>query len=122
MSPARKHIGEIIREKRLAKGLTLRKFAALLDVSPTYVSLFEQGDAPPPTDERLRQIAKVLGEDPDELIAMAGRVPEGFSKAVQQNPQEMATFLREVSGLTAEQIAKLTQQARRLKSQQHKDP
>jgi HTH-type transcriptional regulator, competence development regulator len=122
MAPRRKHIGELIREKRLAKQITLRRFAEMLNVSPTYVSQFEQGEGSPLAPARLAEIAKLLGENPDELIALAGRVPNDISEMIagdlKKNPQEMATFLREASGLTPEQLKKLTDQARKMKGQQ----
>ncbi len=122
MAPRRKHLGEIIREKRVQKGITLRRFAEMLGVSPTYVSQFELGEGTPPTAARLQEIAKILGEDADALIAMAGRVPDDISQIIRENPQQMATFLREASGLTPEQLSKLTEQARRLKAKQQKEP
>ena len=121
MAPRRKHLGEIIREKRVEKEITLRRFAEMLGVSPTYVSQCEQGEGSPPTAARLLEIAKILGEDADALIAMAGRVPEDLSDIIRENPKEMATFLREASGLTPEQLSKLTEQARRLKAIQKKE-
>ncbi|MEI6539139.1 MAG: helix-turn-helix transcriptional regulator [Planctomycetota bacterium] len=44
--------GQWLREKRVAKGYTLRKFAELVGVSPTDLSHVEQGAADPRTAER----------------------------------------------------------------------
>lgn len=115
-----KHFGQLIREKRVAKGYSLRKFAALVEVSPTYLSQVEQGQVTPPTADRVKRMAEVLGENPDGLIALAGRVPEDLPKIIREQPQEMATFLREASGLTAEQLKQLTEEARRLKGEDSK--
>ncbi|MGE3776318.1 MAG: helix-turn-helix domain-containing protein, partial [Pirellulaceae bacterium] len=43
MAGSRKSFGTYLREKRVAKGYSLRKFAELVDVSPTYLSQVEQG-------------------------------------------------------------------------------
>ncbi len=48
-----KTFGESLRERRLAKGYSLRKFAELVGVSPTYLSQVEQGNVVPPTAERV---------------------------------------------------------------------
>jgi transcriptional regulator with XRE-family HTH domain len=114
-----KHFGELLREKRLAKKYSLRKFAELVEVSPTYLSLVEQGKVErPPTAERVQKMAEILGENPDGFMALAGRLPQDLPKIIQEKPQEMATFLRTASGLTAEQIRRLTDQARRFKTKE----
>ena len=106
----------VLQKKRLAKGYSLRKFAELIGVSPTYLSQVENGKVDtPPTVERVRKMAEVLGENPDEFIALAGRVPEDLPGIIREQPREMATFLREASGLTADQLRKLTARARKFK-------
>lgn len=110
------HFGQVLREARLAAGISLRKFAGLVGLSPTYVSQVEQGKVNTlPTVERVRKMAKVLSADAEQWIALAGRLPEDLPPIIQKQPQEMATFLREASGLSAEQLRELTEQARKLK-------
>ena len=105
MSKKQPAFGELIREKRLAKGHSLRKFAELIDVSPTYLSLVEQGKVEsPPTAERVRRMAEVLGENPDELMSLAGRMPEDLRGIIQSEPEEMPQLLRAAKGLTADQL------------------
>ena len=115
MRKKRKVFGQMLREKRLAKGLSLRAFARLVDVSPTYVSQVEQDNVDPPTAERVRRMAELLGENPDEWIALAGRVPEDLPEMIQKRPTALPDLVREASGLTAEQIRQLTEQAKRIK-------
>lgn len=107
--------GQLLRERRLAKGFSLRKFAKLADISPTYLSQVEQGNIDPPTTERVTRIAELLEENADEWIALAGRVPDDLPGIIQKQPTKMPELLREANGLTAEQLQKLTQQARKLK-------
>ncbi len=84
-------------------------------LSATYLSQVEQGNCDPPTAERVRRMAEILGENADELTALAGRVPDDLPRILQKQPARLAAFLREVSDLTADQIQVLTEQARRLK-------
>lgn len=109
--------GRLLRDKRVEKGFSLRKFAELVGVSPTYLSQVEQGNAQPPTADRVKRMAELLGDNPDEWIALAGRVPGDLSRIIQEQPTEMPELLREASGLTAEQLRKLTEQAKKLKKQ-----
>lgn len=114
MSPRKKSFGELLREKRMAKEITLRRFAEKLDLSPTYISQIEQGNFDPPPHERVRQMAILLGEDPDELLAAAGRMAEDVAEIVDKKPIAIAGFLREARGLTPEQLQRLTEQARKM--------
>jgi transcriptional regulator with XRE-family HTH domain len=110
-----KTFGQALREKRIEKGHSLRKFAELVGVSPTYLSQVEQGNVDPPTAERVRRMAELLGEKPDEWIALAGRVPEDLPGIIQNQPTEIPELLREASGLTAEQLRKVREHVRKLK-------
>jgi len=120
MSKKQPAFGEFIREKRLAKGYSLRKFAELIDVSPTYLSLVEQGKVEsPPTAERVRRMAEVLGENPDELMSLAGRMPEDLPGIIRSEPEEMPELLRAAMGLTADQLKALAKHAKKLQKEGH---
>jgi transcriptional regulator with XRE-family HTH domain len=107
MSKKQPAFGELIREKRLAKGHSLRKFAELIDVSPTYLSLVEQGKVEsPPTAERVR------------LMSLAGRMPEDLRGIIQSEPEEMPQLLRAAKGLTADQLKALSAQAKKMQKEE----
>jgi transcriptional regulator with XRE-family HTH domain len=103
------------------KGYTLRKFAELMDLSPTYVSQVEQDNVDPPTAERVKKMAELLDANPDEWIALAGRVPEDLAGIIQKQPTAFPELLREASGLTADQLRELQEQARKLKERGKSD-
>jgi hypothetical protein len=77
----------------------------------------EQSNVSPPTPERIKQMAELLGANSDEWIALAGRVPADLEAIIHEEPTEFPELLREASGMTAEQIRKLRETARRLKRQ-----
>jgi DNA-binding XRE family transcriptional regulator len=112
--------GPTLRDARIAKGYSLRKFADLVGVSPTYLSQVEQGNVNPPTAERVQKMAEILGANADELIALAGRVPGDLPKIIQKQPTHMPELLREAKGLSAEQLQALIGQARKLKERDEK--
>lgn len=119
MPPKRKTFGQVLREKRLAKGYSLRKFAELIDVSPTYLSLVEQGKVErPPTAERVRRMAELLDEDVDEFIALAGRVPEDLPDIIRSEPGLMPDLLRGAKGLSKKQLEEVLEQMRRMKDKE----
>lgn len=106
--------GSRLREKRIAKKFSLRKFAELVGISPTYLSQVEQSNVDPPTAERVQRMAELLEENPDELIALAGRVADDLP-AIIQAKTEVPDLLRAVRGLSAEQLRRLRESAEEMK-------
>ncbi len=115
MANTAKPFGQMLRAKRLKKDLSLRKFAELVGLSPTYLSQVEQDKVVrPPTAERVKKMAEVLGENPDRWIASAGRMPDDLTAIIQRTPEAMPDLIRAASGLTDEQIRALAKRARRM--------
>lgn len=118
MTAPKPKFGPFIRDRRTAKGYSLRRFAELVGVSPTYLSHVEQGKVDsPPTADRIQKMAELLGESADELIAMAGRVPEDLPKIIQSQPEAMPALLRAVKNLTPDQIRRLQEQAEKMENE-----
>lgn len=117
MSDTTKPFGQMLREKRIEKGFSLRKFAELSGVSPTYLSQVEQGKVvKPPTAERVKKMAELLDEIPDQWIALAGRVADEWSGIIKNEPKEIPNLLRAVDGLNAEQLRDLSERAKKMKN------
>ena len=111
-----KPFGQVLREARIARGHSLRKFAQMVEISPTYLSLVEQNKTErPPTADRVKKMADLLGANSDEWIALAGRVPEDIPEIIQEQPSEMSELLRAARGLSAEELRKITEQVKKLK-------
>lgn len=117
MTKKKATFGQFLRERRMAKKFSLRKFAEQVGISPTYLSQVEQDNVMPPTADRVKRMAELLGENPDEWIGLAGRVPEDLPGIIQQQPTEMPELLREASGLSADQLRQLREQIRKLKGE-----
>ena len=70
-----KTFGEYLREKRLEKGVNLRKLAADIEIAPAYLSDIENDHRYPPEKDLLYRIAEALHFDEDEknmLFDLAG--------------------------------------------------
>jgi HTH-type transcriptional regulator, competence development regulator len=115
MMAGRKNFGALVRREREAKEIGLREMAKKIGVSPTYLSKVERDEFPPPAEDKVRKIAEIIGYDPDELLALAGRVASELTDIIRQRPREMADFLRAARGLTADDIARLARQAQKAK-------
>jgi HTH-type transcriptional regulator, competence development regulator len=114
-----KRFGEVLREKRMEKKLSLRKFAQMVGISPTYLSQVEQMNVDPPTADRVKRMAEILGENEDELNALAGRVAEELPEIINEEPTEVPDLLRAVRGMTAEQLRRLREAAQKMKEDEN---
>jgi transcriptional regulator with XRE-family HTH domain len=107
--------GALVRREREAKEIGLREMAKLIGISPTYLSKVERNELPPPAEERVRRIAEIIGQDADELLALAGRVASDLSEIIKQLPRETAALLRTTKGLPPKAVTRLARQAQKAK-------
>lgn len=103
----RQSFGEFLRRHREQQNITLRKFAGLVGMSPTYLSKVERDEMPPPSEEKIRAISKVLNLDPDELLARAGRVAADLEAIIQERPKQLAVLLRSQRALTTSELDRI---------------
>jgi transcriptional regulator with XRE-family HTH domain len=118
MGSGDRSFGMTVRRLREGRKFGLRKFAQTVGMSPTYLSKVERGEFKPPTEENVRAIAKALGQDADELLALAGRVASDLTDIIQRRPREMASFVRAANGLSAEDMQRLAEEARRRRTRE----
>jgi transcriptional regulator with XRE-family HTH domain len=115
MQDKRGKFGEFIRREREAREIGLREMAKMIGVSPTYLSKVERDEFPPPAEDKVRAIAKIIGSDIDELLAKAGRVSSDITDIIKRRPVELAALLRTTKGLTADEVQRLARQAQKAK-------
>jgi transcriptional regulator with XRE-family HTH domain len=114
-----KTFGQFLRKKRVEKGFSLRKFAELVGISPTYLSQVEQDNVDPPTADRVKRMAELLLENVDQWTALAGRLSEDLPEIIRESPTAVPDLLRAVRGLTADQLRKLREDAERMQKEGH---
>lgn len=94
-------LGTFIRQKRTAAGIGLREFARQIGKSAPFLTQLELDDDPPPaSEETLLAIAKVLGENSDELFARANKLPKALAP---ESAIEVALYRRMKEMTPAEQ-------------------
>ena len=75
---------------------SVRKVAQGMGVEPAYLSKIERDLAAPPSEAAIRRLAEELEEDPDLLLAMAGKVSSDLQRIILQRPQLFADLLRQL--------------------------
>jgi transcriptional regulator with XRE-family HTH domain len=86
--------GPCIREKREARAMSLRGLARLIEVEPAYLSKMEREIFPLPSEALIVKIAGYLGEDPDRLLALAGKMPSDVKEMIIQSQGQLAKKVR----------------------------
>ena len=93
--------GEYIKNTRQAKaetsqGFSLRKVAAAIEVEPSFLSKVERNLVGPPSEAKVIALAYYLEEDPDVLLAMAGKVSSDLQDIIRKRPKLFADLIRQL--------------------------
>ena len=91
--PLNKSCGEVIREARVARGLSLRELARRIDITPSYLSDIEN-DRRVPAEEILRALSRELELDFDDLMARSGRLGSDAVRYMSRMPAAGVLFRR----------------------------
>ncbi len=102
------------REQKAADdaAFSLRQVAAAVDIEPSYLSKIERGIEPPPGEETIKDLAKVLGQDPDVLLAMAGKISSDLQSIICRRPALFAELLRTLRSLPNHAVARVVREIR----------
>jgi transcriptional regulator with XRE-family HTH domain len=100
--------GQTLRRLREDAEISLRAFAKMVDRTPTYISKIERGELAPPAEEVIEKMARILKQNLDDMITLAGRIPSDLPDIIRKNPKEMAFMLRTAKKLTPAQLEEIT--------------
>jgi transcriptional regulator with XRE-family HTH domain len=109
--------GDYVRQRRVqfqendAK-FSLRRVAAAIGVEPSYLSKVERGEQPPPSERTIVALAHELGENPDVLLALAGKVSEELQQIIRKRPELFAELIRELKDLPDHAVLRLVREVR----------
>ena len=91
---------------------SVRKLAERVGIEPSYLSKIERGEQPPPGEQTIRRLAEELGEDPDSLLALGGKVSGDLLEIIRERPSVVAELLRSVRKMPAKRLSEITRQIR----------
>lgn len=90
--------GQRIKRARREQKLTQRELAKRVNVNFTYLSKIENGDMPPPSEEKIYKLAENLNIHPDELFILAHRLSDELVDLAAR--PHMPTILRAAKDLS----------------------
>jgi transcriptional regulator with XRE-family HTH domain len=109
--------GDYLRTRReeLREGdraFSLRQVAVRAGLEPSYLSRIERGLEAPPSEERVRALAEVLGENSDVLLALAGKVSGDLLDVIRKRPKLFAQLLRDIKDLPDHAVLRIVREVR----------
>jgi len=111
------HFGWHVREQRgrlqrSDRRYSLRQVAQRIGLEPAYLSKIERGEVPPPSEATTVKLAMELGEDPDVLLAMAGKVSSDLQEIIRKRPKLFAELLRDLKKAPDRAILRIVREVR----------
>ena len=102
------------REKLLENdpGYSIRKTAIRIGVQPSYISKVERCEVAPPSEATIVRWAEVINEDPDILLALAGKVSADLRQVIVKRPQLFAKLIRELKDAPDHALLRVVREVR----------
>ena len=110
--------GPYIREKREAlkekdrRRYTLRQVAARVGIEPSYLSKIERGLPAPLSEEKIKALSLDLGENPDFLLALNGKVSSDIQEIIKKRPELFAELIRQMKEIPDHAVLRLVREVR----------
>lgn len=109
--------GDFIRQQREARrtkdpAFSVRQVAQRVGIEPSYLSKIERGEQPPPSEQTIAAIARELGEDPDVLLALAGKVSSDLQAVIRKRPKLFAQLIRELRKMPDHAVLRVVREIR----------
>ena len=109
--------GGRIRNLREGRAVTdpaysLRQVAQRCGVTPAYLSRVERGEVAPPGEETLVKLANDLDEDPDVILALAGKISTELRAVILARPKMFAELIRSLKSAPDNAVLSIVREVR----------
>ena len=111
------HFGSTIRaiRERLREDdrrYSVRQVAGRIGIEPAYLSKIERGEVAPPSEATTVRLAKELGEDPDVMLALAGKVSADLQAIIRKRPRLFADLIRHLKEASDKTVLRVVREVR----------
>ena len=89
--------GEVLKDLRTKKGLSIKKLAPEVGLNYTYISKLENSKVNP-SPKVVKKISRYFHYNSDELLVTAGKIPKDVEEILKNNPKEAIEYLRSKFG------------------------
>ncbi len=112
-----KDFGSYVRKRReelrkADRSYSVRKVAARIGIQPSYLSKIEREEVAPPSEDTIRRLAIVLEEDPDILLALAGKVSADLRQVIMKRPKLLAELIRQLKDAPDQAVLRVVREVR----------
>ena len=94
------------------KRFSLRQVALRIGIEPAYLSKIERGQVAPPSEATTVRLARELGEDPDVILALAGKVSGDLQNIIRKRPKLFAELIRQLKGAPDHALLRVVREVR----------
>jgi hypothetical protein len=67
---------------------------------------------PPPSEDKIKKLAEVLGDNPDVLLALAGKVSSDLKEVILKRPELVADLIRQVKNAPDQAVLRIAREVR----------
>jgi transcriptional regulator with XRE-family HTH domain len=99
-----------MRRAEEASSFSLRQLAVRCDVTPAYLSRVERGEVAPPSEETQIKLANELGEDPDVMLAIGGKVSSELRSIILARPKLVAELIRAIKSMPDHAVLRIVRE------------
>ena len=89
--------GDLLKNLRKKKGVSIKKMAKELGLNYTYISKLENSKVNPSSNV-VERISDYFSYNSDELMLSAGKIPKDIEEILRNNPEESVKYLRKRFG------------------------
>lgn len=91
---------------------SVRKLSGKLGIQPSYISKVERDEVPPPSEDTIVRLAEALQEDPDVLLALAGKVSADLRQVIVKRPKLFADLIRQLKNAPDSALLRVVREVR----------
>ncbi len=91
---------------------SVRQVAGRVGIEPAYLSKIERGEVAPPSEATTVRLAKELGEDPDVMLALAGKVSADLQAIIRKRPRLFAELIRQLKKAPDQAVLRVVREVR----------